>query len=34
MANVVSNNAGAKNLGGSGVLYTDRRDFYNQAECC
>tara|TARA_R110002073_G_scaffold147883_5_gene300964 strand:- start:545 stop:1876 length:1332 start_codon:yes stop_codon:yes gene_type:complete len=28
MANVVSNNAGAKNLGGSGVLYTDRRDFY------
>ena len=28
MANVASTNAGAKNLGGSGVLYTDRRDFY------
>jgi len=28
MANVASSNTGAKNLGGSGVLYTDRRDFY------
>ena len=28
MANVASVNTGAKNLGGSGVLYTDRRDFY------
>ena len=28
MANVVTSSTGAKNLGGSGVLYTDRRDFY------
>ena len=28
MANVVTSSQGAKNLGGSGVLYTDRRDFY------